>query len=222
MAARRLETVRRLSFGTGGCRRLISKQQLEQAIAEVEAMQGQYLVFAESTQDKQAKSMFQTMAEDVTNHLQKLHQKVDQMVYSSWVAKVEPKPPRLRNAVAAFVGGGLVCVIGEGINDFWEAVLGVSHKRAGDPTVVTLIFLAALLTGLGWFDKIARYLGAGLTVPVTGFANAMSSAAMEFKREGLVYGIGGRMFQLAGAVIVFGVATAFVVGVIASLLRALR
>lgn len=200
----------------------ITKQQLEDAIATVESVQGSYLVFASSTQDSQAKSMYQTMADEVTQHLQKLHTRMDQVVYSQWVTRVEPSPPRLRNGLAAFFGGGLVCLIGQGITDFWESVMGISHQKAGDPAVATLIFLAALLTGLGWFDKLARFFGAGLAVPVTGFANAMSSAALEFKREGLVLGVGGRMFQLAGAVIVFGVATAFAAGLIASLVRALR
>lgn len=142
--------------------------------------------------------------------------------YTELVKKAEPKPPRLRNALFAFFVGGAVCVLGELITDFWEAVLHISHKRAGDHTVVTLIFLGALLTGLGVFDKLARHAGAGLAVPVTGFANAMTSCALEFKREGLVFGVGGRMFQLAGAVIVFGVTTAFVVGVIASLAQMMR
>lgn len=146
----------------------------------------------------------------------------DQRVYAHWVRKIEPKPPRLRNALYAFFVGGFVCLIGEGVTDLWEGWMGISHKRAGDPAVATLIFLACLLTGLGYFDKLARFAGAGLAVPVTGFANAMSSAALEFKREGLVYGIGGRMFQLAGAVIVYGVTTAFVVGVIASLVNMFR
>jgi len=145
-----------------------------------------------------------------------------QAAYQQVVRKAEPKPPRLRNAIAAFVTGGLVCVLGEGLTDFWEAVLGVSHKRAGDAAVVTLIFLSALLTGLGYFDKLARFAGAGLTVPVTGFANAMTSCAVEFRREGLVFGVGGRMFQLAGAVIVFGVVTAFVVGIFISLVQMMR
>lgn len=139
-----------------------------------------------------------------------------QAVYQHLVAKVEPRPPRLRNALFAFVTGGTVCLIGEGVTDFWEAVMGISHKQSGDPAVVTMIFLGCLLTGLGLFDKLARQAGAGLTVPVTGFANSMSSAALEFKREGLVFGVGGRMFQLAGSVIVFGVTTAFVVGLVAS------
>lgn len=146
-------------------------------------------------------------------------QQTTEATYKEIVKKAEPKPPRLRNALWAFFTGGFVCLLGEGITDAWEAVLGVSHKRAGDPTVATLIFIGALLTGLGVFDKMARYAGAGLSVPVTGFANSMTASALEFKREGLVYGVGGRMFQLAGSVIVFGVVTAFVVGVIASLLE---
>lgn len=143
-------------------------------------------------------------------------QKSQQAIYTQLVTKSEPKPPRLRNALYAFFVGGAVCLVGEGITDFWEAVLGISHKKAGDPTVATMIFLGCLLTGLGVFDKLARYAGAGLSVPVTGFANSMSSAALEFKREGLVFGVSGRMFQLAGAVIVFGVMTAFVVGLVTS------
>jgi len=143
-------------------------------------------------------------------------------VYTEVVKKAEPKPPRLKNALYAFFAGGLVCLIGEGVTDLWEAGMGISHKKAGDPTVATMIFLGALLTGLGVFDKLAKHAGAGLAVPVTGFANAMTSAALEFKREGLVYGVGSRMFMLAGSVIVFGVVTAFVVGVIASLVQMFR
>lgn len=145
-----------------------------------------------------------------------------QALYKQMVSKAEPKPPRLRNAIAAFLVGGFVCLIGELITDFWESVMHISHKSAGDPTVATMVFLGALLTGLGVFDKMARFAGAGLSVPVTGFANAMTASAMEFKREGLVYGIGGRMFQLAGSVIVFGTVTAFIVGVIASLAKMFR
>ncbi len=149
-------------------------------------------------------------------------QQSQQALYKQMVTKAEPKPPRLRNAIAAFLTGGLVCLTGEGITDFWEATMGITHKQAGDPTVATLVFLGALLTGLGFFDKMARFAGAGLAVPVTGFANAMTASALEFKREGLVFGIGGRMFQLAGAVIVYGVTTAFFVGLLASLLKMFR
>lgn len=149
-------------------------------------------------------------------------QQSQQAIYKEIVKRAEPKPPRLKNGLYAFAVGGLVSLVGEGLTDLWERVLHVSHQKAGDPTVVTLIFLGALLTGLGYFDKLARYAGAGLAVPVTGFANAMASSALEFKREGLVFGVGGRMFQLAGAVIVFGVATAFAVGVLVSLVKVFR
>jgi stage V sporulation protein AC len=149
-------------------------------------------------------------------------QQSQQAIYQEIVKKAEPRPPRLRNAVYAFFAGGAVCLLGEALTDFWEAVMHISHKKAGDPTVATMVFLGALLTGLGVFDKLARHAGAGLSVPVTGFANAMTSSALEFKREGLVFGVGGRMFQLAGAVIVFGVATAFVVGIVASLAAMFR
>jgi len=146
-------------------------------------------------------------------------EKSQQALYRQQITKAEPRPPRFRNALFAFVIGGLVCVIGEGVTDLWERYLDISHKQAGDPAVATMIFLGSLLTGLGLFDKMVRFAGAGLSVPVTGFANAMTASALEFKREGLVYGIGGRMFQLAGSVIVFGVVTAFVVGVIASFIN---
>lgn len=140
-----------------------------------------------------------------------------QKAYSQWISQREPKPPRLQNALLAFGVGGLVCLFGQLITDFWEATLKISHQEAGDHTVVTLIALAALLTGLGLFDKLARYAGAGLAVPVTGFANALTCSAMEFKREGLIFGIGGRMFQLAGPVITYAVVTAFFVGLVRAL-----
>lgn len=149
-------------------------------------------------------------------------QETQRSLYRRMVTRAEPSPPRLQNAIRAFVSGGLVCLLGEAITDFWERTLHISHKQAADPTVATLIFLSALLTGLGYFDKLARFAGAGLAVPVTGFANAMTASAMEFKREGLVFGIGGRMFQLAGSVIVYGVVTAFFVGIVAGIARLVR
>lgn len=197
----------------------IQKKQLESAIATVETLEGTYLMFASSTQDKHAQQMYKTMASDVAKHLTDLHKLLDQMNYKKWITKREPAPKRLERALLAFLGGGLVCLFGELLTDFWEAVLRISHKEAADPTVVTLIFLAALFTGLGWFDKAARYVGAGLSVPVTGFSNALTSVALEFKREGPIIGIGGRLFQLAGPVIVYGVVTAFFVGLIKALVK---
>ncbi len=139
---------------------------------------------------------------------------VDQKRYTEMADDLMPRPPYLRNAALAYLFGGLVCVIGQLLTDFYKAVLHLGTAQAGNPAVATMIFIAALLTGLGLFDKIARYAGAGLAVPVTGFANSMVSEALEFKREGLVLGVGGKLFTLAGSVITFGVVTAFLIGLI--------
>ncbi|RJX21126.1 MAG: stage V sporulation protein AC [Ammonifex sp.] len=133
------------------------------------------------------------------------------------VRDLVPRPPYLRNSLLAFLFGGLVAIIGQFFTDIYRITMNMSVKEAGNPAVATMIFIGALLTGLGVFDKIARYAGAGLVVPVTGFANSVVSSALEFKREGLVFGIGSKMFILAGSVITFGVVTAFFVGLIYAL-----
>lgn len=140
----------------------------------------------------------------------------NQMRYQKLVQQREWKPPRLRNGALAFLSGGAVCVVGQTLTDFYVRVMGLDQKAAGNPAVATMILIGALLTGFGVFDKLARHAGAGLAVPVTGFANSIVASALEFKREGLVYGVGGKMFQLAGSVIVFGVVTAFFVGIVAA------
>lgn len=139
---------------------------------------------------------------------------VDQKRYIELVNEMVPKPTYLRNAALAFLFGGLVCIIGQFFTDMYKIFFKLSSAEAGNPAVATMIFIGALLTGLGVFDKIARYGGAGLAVPVTGFANSVVASALEFKREGLVFGVGSKMFILAGSVITFGVVTAFVIGLI--------
>lgn len=125
----------------------------------------------------------------------------------------QPKPALVKNLFYAFVVGGLICVLGQFIKNTFIR-LGFAPEQAGNPTVAAIIFLGSLATGLGVFDNLARVAGAGTAVPVTGFANAITSAAMEFRREGLVLGLGGKMFSLAGSVIVFGVVSAFIVGLL--------
>ncbi|MHB1418550.1 MAG: stage V sporulation protein AC [Bacillota bacterium] len=142
---------------------------------------------------------------------------VEQKRYTEMVRDLVPKPPYFRNAILAFTFGGFVCIIGQLLTDLYKLSLGLSNKEAGNPAVATMILIGAFLTGFGLFDKIARYAGAGLAVPVTGFANSVVSAALEFKREGLVFGVGSKMFILAGSVITFGVVTAFIIGLIYAL-----
>ena len=119
----------------------------------------------------------------------------------------------------AFLTGGLVCIIGEFLVNFYTTVMRIPTEKANNPAVATMIFLGALLTGLGYFDKLARYAGAGLAVPVTGFANSIVAAALEFKSEGYILGIGSKMFSLAGSVITYGVVTAFLVGMIYAIFK---
>lgn len=138
--------------------------------------------------------------------------------YQSLAQRQKPKPPVVRNVIVAYLVGGLICVIGQAISQLYIR-LGFSVEDVGSPTVATLIFIAALLTGLGVYDVLGQFAGAGAAVPVTGFANSVVASALEFKREGLVLGVGAKMFTLAGPVLVYGAITAFVVGIITALLR---
>lgn len=133
--------------------------------------------------------------------------------YNAYVsAKAKPSPIG-KNLVWAFCVGGLICVLGQGITDFYKS-RGLGTEAAGTAECVTLIFLAAFLTGIGVFDKIAKRAGAGTMVPITGFANAMVSPAMEFKQEGFVTGTAVKLFTVAGPVLVYGISASVVYGVI--------
>jgi stage V sporulation protein AC len=140
--------------------------------------------------------------------------KEEQQVYAEKIKPIQPKPPYVINCLKAFVVGGLICLIGQAIQMFYMTYFNFSEETAGNPTVATLILIAALLTGLGVYDKIGQFGGAGSIVPVTGFSNACTSAALEHKSEGLVLGVATNLFKLAGAVIVFGAVAAYVFGMI--------
>ncbi|GGG09256.1 stage V sporulation protein AC [Paenibacillus albidus] len=125
-----------------------------------------------------------------------------------------PSRPVLKNCLRAFLSGGLICVLGQGIQEAFMAIFDMTSKEAASPTVAVLILISVILTSFGVYDKMAQWAGAGTAVPVTGFANSMCSAALEHRAEGLVLGVGGNMFKLAGSVLVFGAVAAFVIGVI--------
>jgi stage V sporulation protein AC len=142
-----------------------------------------------------------------------------QQEYQELAKRYEPPRPLARNFTRAFLVGGGICLIGQAIQEMFIRYFDFTEKTAGDPTVAVLIFISALLTGLGLYDRIAQWAGAGTSVPVTGFANSIASAAIDHRSEGFVLGVGGNMFKLAGSVIVFGVASAFVIGLIKTLLK---
>ncbi|MBQ7656500.1 MAG: stage V sporulation protein AC [Clostridia bacterium] len=134
--------------------------------------------------------------------------------YAALVKRVTPKSKLGLGCLRSFWVGGSICVLGQALSDVGARWLNLSSADASAFASITLVFLTAFLTGIGVFDKIARYAGAGTVVPITGFANAMVSPAMEFKPEGWVLGTGARMFTIAGPVLVYGVSASVVVGIL--------
>ena len=133
--------------------------------------------------------------------------------YKAFAQVREPSRSIFSNCIKAFLVGGAICTFGQLIQNLYMTYLKMSETQAGNPTVATLILISVILTSLGVYDKLAQWAGAGSAVPVTGFANSMCSAALEYRSEGLVLGVGGNMFKLAGSVIVFGTVAAFFVGI---------
>lgn len=133
--------------------------------------------------------------------------------YDEMVKQASPPSKSMVTLPSAFVCGGAICVLGQMLIDGYSA-LGVKQSFCATAASCTIVVLTALLTGLGVFDDIARFAGAGALVPISGFANAVSSPAIEFKSEGMVLGVGAKMFVIAGPVIVYGVAASAVYGLV--------
>ena len=133
--------------------------------------------------------------------------------YGEYVNGKSKPSPILKNLIWAFVIGGLICTVGQGLLNLYKKA-GLTAEDAGSAVSMTLIFAAALLTGLGLFDKLAKRAGAGTLVPITGFANAMVSPALEFKSEGFITGTGAKLFTVAGPVLVFGISTSILYGIL--------
>ncbi len=131
--------------------------------------------------------------------------------YNKIVTKNSPKSKLFVNCIKAFLIGGVICTIGQGFTDLY-AMLGAAEKDSKTLCSVTLIFIGILLTAIGVYDKIAKHGGAGTLVPITGFANAVSSPAIEFKSEGYIAGLGAKLFIIAGPVIVYGVSASIIYG----------
>ena len=133
--------------------------------------------------------------------------------YLNYVKTQDPPTSHVKNCASAFGVGGLICSIGQFIRFMLEYV-GLTGDELAGSTSIVLIFLGCLLTGFGVYDRIGRYAGAGSIVPITGFANSVTSPAIEFKTEGWIYGMAAKMFTVAGAIVVFGVFSGVIVGLI--------
>ena len=133
--------------------------------------------------------------------------------YQQYVKQKSPKSPIFKDTALAFLVGGAICALGQLIQNGYVS-LGLERVDAGTATSVTLVFLSALFTGLNLYNSLARYAGAGTLVPITGFANAVVSPAIDFKSEGFVTGMAAKMFTVAGPVIVFGTLASAIYGVV--------
>lgn len=136
-----------------------------------------------------------------------------QKAYQEYVDKKSPNSPILRNCFNAFWVGGLICSIGQIILDICK-YNGLNTQMSGTVTSIILIAISALLTGLNLFNKIGKFAGAGSLIPITGFANSIVSPSIEYKSEGYVMGVGGKMFTVAGPVLVYGISTSIIVGIL--------
>lgn len=136
-------------------------------------------------------------------------------------AETEPKPKLLKNCINAFIIGGLICDVGQ---FFTNTLLswGIPMEKVSTFVSIIMVFLGALLTGIGIYDKLAAIAGAGTVVPITGFANAIVSPAIEFKKEGFIFGVAAKMFTIAGPVLVYGIGTSVIVGIIYYILSILQ
>ena len=133
--------------------------------------------------------------------------------YSEMVKQASPNSPIIGDCLKAFFSGGLICVIGQLLLDFYMG-MGISEKDAARWESITLIGSSAVLTALGLYEKLGKFCGAGTIVPITGFANSVVSPAIEFKKEGMVFGMAAKMFVVAGPVIVYGTLTSMLVGLV--------
>ena len=136
-----------------------------------------------------------------------------QKAYNEYVKEVTPTHSLVKNMIWAFLVGGAICTLGQVITNIFMNY-DFSKEDALGYTSIVLILISAITTGFGWYAKLAKYGGAGAVVPITGFANSVASAAIEYKKEGWVFGVGCRIFQRAGPVILYGIVTSWVLGVV--------
>ena len=142
----------------------------------------------------------------------------DKRKYAALLARKSPPSPLLRDCVMAFLFGGGICTVGEGVRMFWLS-RGMDTDDTAAATAITMVFFGALLTCLHLYDKLAKHAGAGTIVPITGFANAIVSPAVEYKSEGLVLGLGAKLFVIAGPVLVYGITASVIYGLVLFFLK---
>ncbi len=186
---------------------------MEQLLLELRE-EHQHLVFMETNSvDGAERGYYKQLLEQNEDQSLLIEKQLGQL-YQQYAKQVTPKAPLAKNIGRAFLVGGLICAFGQLIINGVMLQYGVDFKTASPAASITIVVIAALLTGVGVYDEIGRYGGAGSMVPISGFANSVVSAALEFKREGMIYGIGAKIFQIAGPVILYGTLASVLIGLI--------
>lgn len=144
--------------------------------------------------------------------------KMDEKAYQKYVEQKAPKSKVFSGCVKAFLVGGLICVIGQAFSAWAKEGMGLDKDAAASFVAIVMVFLGAFFTGLGVYDVLGKFAGAGSIVPITGFANSIVSPAMEYKREGFILGVGAKLFSIAGPVLVYGISASVLVGLVYYLL----
>lgn len=190
---------------------LLEEQEMAKVQQELQK-EHQKVLYWESRATGEEKENFTDLRREIERQQQRVAQP-QQLVYQRIALKLAPKQTVVKNTIMAFLVGGAICTIGQVIKDLFLQG-GLADQEAGAATSAILVFLGAFLTGIGYYDELGKVAGAGSLVPITGFANSIVSSAMEFKREGFLYGVGARLFTVAGPVLVYGTMVSILVGLI--------
>lgn len=149
-------------------------------------------------------------AKDISQESDKIKK---EQLYNQYVSQMTPKHNWFLNLCKAYLVGGVICTVGQGFTNFFLSK-NIQKEMAASYTIISLILIAVIFTGLSWYQKLAKFAGAGTIVPITGFANSIASTAIEFKREGQVFGVGSKIFTIAGPVILYGIFSSWILGII--------
>lgn len=195
----------------------LDQANMEQLLLELQQEHQQLVSMEAGSIDLTEQRYYQELIEQNREQTLRIQKEIDKE-YQKQISLVTPKAPVLKNVLRAFLVGGTICLLGQLVINFMMLTYDADFKSASALASITIVVITAVLTGIGVYDEIGRYGGAGSMVPISGFANSVVSAALEFKREGMIYGIGAKIFTIAGPVILYGTVASVVIGMIYYLL----
>lgn len=195
----------------------LDQANMEQLLLELQQEHQQLVSMEAGSIDLTEQRYYQELIEQNKEQTLRIQKEIDKE-YQKQISLVTPKAPVLKNVLRAFLVGGAICLLGQLVINFMMLTYDADFKSASALASITIVVITAVLTGIGVYDEIGRYGGAGSMVPISGFANSVVSAALEFKREGMIYGIGAKIFTIAGPVILYGTVASVVIGMIYYLL----